>query len=82
MSQDLTRGAVWRVIPAFALPLLVGNLTLQVYKLTVSFIVGRFLGKDCHLYPSDDAEDRRHDAHCLQSSLHDNRNKKLSLLPI
>ena len=46
MSQDLTRGAVWRVIPAFALPLLVGNLTQQVYNLTDSVIVGRFLGKE------------------------------------
>ena len=45
MALDLTRGAVWRVIPAFALPLLVGNLTQQVYNLTDSVIVGRFLGK-------------------------------------
>ena len=46
MALDLTRGAVWRVIPAFALPLLVGNLTQQVYNLTDSVIVGRFLGKE------------------------------------
>ncbi|MDR2121218.1 MAG: MATE family efflux transporter [Tannerella sp.] len=43
---DLTSGAVWRSILAFASPLLVGNLLQQVYNLTDSVIVGHFLGKE------------------------------------
>jgi len=45
-QHDLTQGAVWKVILTFAFPLLVGNLIQQVYNLTDSVIVGRFLGKE------------------------------------
>ena len=43
---DLTQGAVWKVILKFAFPLLIGNLLQQLYNLTDSVIVGRFLGKE------------------------------------
>ncbi|MDR1600817.1 MAG: MATE family efflux transporter [Tannerella sp.] len=43
---DLTSGAVWKAILAFASPLLVGNLLQQLYNLTDSVIVGYFLGKE------------------------------------
>ncbi len=45
-KYDLTQGAVWKVILTFAFPLLIGNLIQQVYNLTDSVIVGRFLGKE------------------------------------
>lgn len=45
-KHDLTQGTVWKVILTFAFPLLVGNLIQQVYNLTDSVIVGRFLGKE------------------------------------
>jgi putative MATE family efflux protein len=43
---DLTSGAVWKVMLAFACPLLAGNLLQQLYTLTDSVIVGHFLGKE------------------------------------
>lgn len=45
-NNDLTKGAVWRVISKFALPLLIGNLLQQFYNITDSVIVGQFLGKE------------------------------------
>ena len=45
-KNDLTRGPVWKVILGFALPLLIGNLLQQLYNITDSIIVGRFLGKE------------------------------------
>ncbi|MCC8197056.1 MAG: MATE family efflux transporter [Tannerellaceae bacterium] len=44
--HDLTQGKEWKVIFRFALPLLIGNLLQQLYNLTDSIIVGRFLGKE------------------------------------
>lgn len=46
MTHDLTHGSVWKVIVRFALPLLIGNLLLQLYNVTDSIIVGQFLGKE------------------------------------
>ncbi|MDR2042016.1 MAG: MATE family efflux transporter, partial [Tannerella sp.] len=46
LRGDMTRKAVWKVIPAFAFPLLLGNLLQQAYHLTDSIIVGRLLGKE------------------------------------
>ncbi len=43
---DLTQGKVWKVIPAFVFPLLIGNLLQQTYNLVDSVIVGHFLGKE------------------------------------
>ncbi|MCD8265458.1 MAG: MATE family efflux transporter [Tannerellaceae bacterium] len=45
-NGDLTTGKEWKVIVRFALPLLIGNLLLQLYNITDSVIVGRFLGKE------------------------------------
>jgi putative MATE family efflux protein len=43
---DLTQGKVWKIIPAFVFPLLIGNLLQQMYNLVDSVIVGHFLGKE------------------------------------
>ncbi|MDR1380297.1 MAG: MATE family efflux transporter [Tannerella sp.] len=43
---DLTQGKVWKVIPAFVFPLLIGNLLQQAYQVADSIIVGQFLGKE------------------------------------
>lgn len=45
-TGDLTQGTEWKVILRFALPLLAGNLLQQLYNVTDSIIVGRFLGKE------------------------------------
>lgn len=45
-AGDLTQGIEWKVILRFALPLLAGNLLQQLYNVTDSIIVGRFLGKE------------------------------------
>lgn len=45
-NNDLTRGSVWKVIVRFALPLLIGNILQQLYNITDSIIVGKFLGKE------------------------------------
>ena len=43
---DLTQGKVWKIIPAFVFPLLIGNLLQQTYNIVDSVIVGQFLGKE------------------------------------
>ena len=43
---DLTQGKVWKIIPAFVFPLLIGNLLQQMYNIVDSVIVGHFLGKE------------------------------------
>ena len=43
---DLTQGKVWKIISAFVLPLLIGNLLQQTYNIVDGVIVGRFLGKE------------------------------------
>ena len=43
---DLTKGKVWKIIPAFVFPLLIGNLLQQMYNIVDSVIVGHFLGKE------------------------------------
>ena len=43
---DLTQGKVWKIIPAFVFPLLIGNLLQQTYNIVDSVIVGHFLGKE------------------------------------
>lgn len=44
MPKDLTSGSPWRVILAFAVPLLLGNVVQQLYQITDAMIVGRVLG--------------------------------------
>ena len=43
---DMTRGNITRLLIAFAVPMLIGNLFQQAYNLGDSMIVGRFLGAD------------------------------------
>ncbi len=44
--KDLTLGKEWKIILAFALPMLVGNLFQQLYNIVDSIIVGNFIGKE------------------------------------
>lgn len=44
MSNNLTVGSPTRVIVAFTLPLLIGNLFQQIYQFTDAAVVGRMLG--------------------------------------
>lgn len=46
MSSTLTTGAPWRVILAFSLPLLIGNVVQQLYQFIDTVVVGRHLGVD------------------------------------
>ncbi len=46
MSKALTTGAPWRVILAFAVPLLIGNVVQQLYHFADAIVVGRTLGVD------------------------------------
>ena len=44
MTQRMTEGSPWGLIPRFLIPLLLGNLFQQLYNLTDTLIVGRFVG--------------------------------------
>ncbi len=44
--QDLTEGKPGRLIFRFATPMLIGNVFQQVYNVTDSIIVGKFIGKE------------------------------------
>jgi len=46
MTNNLTVGSPTRVIVAFTLPLLIGNLFQQVYQFTDAAVVGRMVGVD------------------------------------
>ncbi|WP_243228501.1 MATE family efflux transporter [Microbacterium sp. CIAB417] len=46
MSTSLTTGAPWRVILAFSVPLLIGNVVQQLYQFVDTIVVGRQLGVD------------------------------------
>jgi putative MATE family efflux protein len=46
MSTTLTTGRPWRVILAFAVPLLIGNVVQQMYQFADAIVVGRHLGVD------------------------------------
>ena len=46
MPKVLTTGRPWRVILAFAVPLLVGNVVQQLYQVVDAIVVGRVLGVD------------------------------------
>lgn len=43
---DLTQGSIWKVIIAFSIPLLVGNLFQQLYNAVDSWVVGNYVGKE------------------------------------
>ena len=64
MPKVLTAGRPWRVILAFAVPLLVGNVVQQLYQVVDAIVVGRVLGVDalaavgaCLLYTSPSPRD-------------------------
>lgn len=44
MATTLTTGRPWRVILAFAIPLLIGNVVQQLYQFADAVVVGRHLG--------------------------------------
>ena len=44
MQRDLTTGSMSRSLLLFALPMMAGNLLRQVYNITDTLIVGRFIG--------------------------------------
>ncbi|QAY72653.1 MATE family efflux transporter [Agromyces protaetiae] len=44
MAKSLTTGAPWRVILAFSVPLLIGNVVQQMYQFADAIVVGRHLG--------------------------------------
>ena len=46
LQKDLTTGHVTRVMLAFALPMVLGNMLQQLYNVADTFIVGRCLGSD------------------------------------
>ena len=46
MAKDMTQGKEWKLILAFTLPLIGGNLLQQVYSLTDGLIVGNFAGQN------------------------------------
>lgn len=44
MARTLTTGRPWRVILAFSVPLLIGNVVQQLYQFADAVVVGRWLG--------------------------------------
>ncbi|MEG2071403.1 MAG: MATE family efflux transporter, partial [Bacteroidales bacterium] len=44
--QDFTKGSEWRLILNFALPMLLGNVFMQLYQFADTVIVGRYIGKE------------------------------------
>jgi len=46
MARTLTTGSPWRVILAFSVPLLIGNVVQQLYQVADAIVVGRWLGVD------------------------------------
>ena len=44
MATSLTTGRPWRVILAFSIPLLLGNVVQQLYQFADAIVVGRHLG--------------------------------------
>ena len=45
-AVDLTNGSPAKKIIAFAIPIFIGNLFQQIYSISDTFVVGRYLGKD------------------------------------
>ncbi len=43
-ARDMTRGKPWKVLLAFSLPLLLGNMFQQLYNTVDSIVVGRYVG--------------------------------------
>lgn len=45
-QQDLTKGNILKTLLLFAVPMILGNLLQQIYNITDTIIVGRFIGAD------------------------------------
>ncbi len=45
-QQDLTTGTILKTLLLFAVPMILGNLLQQIYNITDTIIVGRFIGAD------------------------------------
>jgi Na+-driven multidrug efflux pump len=43
-AKDMTKGAPWKRILEFSIPLLIGNIAQQFYNTADSIIVGRYIG--------------------------------------
>ena len=43
-ATDMTTGTPWRVILAFSIPMLIGNIAQQLYSTVDSIVVGRYVG--------------------------------------
>lgn len=46
LITDMTKGTPWKLILAFSLPLLVGNIVQQLYSMVDALIVGQYVGVD------------------------------------
>ena len=44
MAKDLTVGKPFKVILAFALPMIIGNIFQQLYNIVDTAVVGQFVG--------------------------------------
>ena len=44
-NQDLTQGKPLKLLAAFVVPMLIGNVVQQLYSMADSIIIGRFVGK-------------------------------------
>ena len=45
-ALDLTKGTITKTLLQFALPMILGNLLQQMYNVTDTLIVGRFIGRE------------------------------------
>ena len=45
MKKDMTVGSPWKLILAFGIPLVIGNIFQQFYNMVDSIIVGKYVGK-------------------------------------
>ena len=45
MKKDMTIGSPWKLILAFGIPLVIGNIFQQFYNMVDSIIVGKYVGK-------------------------------------
>ena len=46
MTKDMTQGKPLKLILAFSIPLLIGNIFQQFYNMVDSIIVGQFIGEE------------------------------------
>ena len=46
MVNDMTKGKPMKLILAFCIPMLIGNIIQQLYSMVDSVVVGRYIGVD------------------------------------